>query len=173
MDKIGVFSVPIIIFIIVFIGILRNQKVFSQFCSGAKEGLKTVLSIAPTLIGLVTAVSMFKASGALDMLMSFIRPITEFLSIPTEIMPIVLLRPVSGSGTLSMLDITLKEFGPDSFIGRVACVLCASTDTTFYAAAVYFGSIGIKNIRHTLSCSIIADIVSAIMSVLTVSLILS
>ena len=173
MDKIGVFSVPIIIFIIVFIGILRNQKVFSQFCSGAKEGLKTVLSIAPTLIGLVTAVSMFKASGALDMLMSFIRPITEFLSIPTEIMPIVLLRPVSGSGTLSMLDITLKDFGPDSFIGRVACVLCASTDTTFYAAAVYFGSIGIKNIRHTLSCSIIADIVSAIMSVLTVSLILS
>lgn len=173
MDKIGIFAVPIIIFLIVFIGLLRKEKVFSQFCSGAKEGLKTVLSITPTLIGLVTAVSMFKASGALDLLMSFIRPITEFLRIPTEIMPIVLLRPVSGSGTLSMLDITLKEFGPDSFIGRVACVLCASTDTTFYAAAVYFGSIGIKNIRHTLSCSITADIVSAIMSVLTVSLILS
>lgn len=173
MDKIGVFAVPIIIFLIVFIGLLRKEKVFSQFCSGAKEGLKTVLSITPTLIGLVTAVAMFKSSGALDLLMGFIKPITEFLGIPTEIMPIVLLRPVSGSGTLSMLDITLKEFGPDSFIGRVACVLCASTDTTFYAAAVYFGSIGIKNIRHTLSCSIIADIVSAIMSVLTVSFILS
>ncbi|MEE1003481.1 MAG: spore maturation protein [Acutalibacteraceae bacterium] len=173
MYKIGIFAVPIIIFVIIFVGLLRKQKVFSQFSSGAKEGLKTVFSITPTLIGLVTAVSMFKSSGVLDLLMNFIEPITDFLGIPKEIMPIVLLRPVSGSGTLSMLNVTLKDFGPDSFIGRVASVLCASTDTTFYAAAVYFGSIGIKNIRHTLSCSIIADIVSAIMSILTVSLILS
>lgn len=171
MAEIGLFAVPIIVFAVLFIGLLRKQKIFSLFCEGAKEGLKTVLSITPALIGLVTAVALFKASGALDMLMSLIRPVTEFLGIPSEIMPIVLLRPVSGSGTLSLLDSTLKDFGSDSFIGRVACVLCASTDTTFYATAVYFGSIGIKNIRHTLTCSITADIVSAILSVITVALI--
>lgn len=172
MAKIGVFAVPITIFGILFIGILRKQKVFSLFCEGAKDGLKTVLSIAPSLIGLVTVVALFKASGALDMLISLIRPATELLGIPSEIMPIVLLRPVSGSGTLSLLNSTLKDFGPDSFIGRVACVLCASTDTTFYAMAIYFGSIGIKSIRHTLTCSITADIVSAVLSILTVGWIL-
>lgn len=171
MAEIGVFAVPIIIFSIIFFGVLRKQKIFSLFCEGAKEGFKTVLSIAPSLIGLVTAVSLFRESGALDMLMGLISPVTEFLGIPSEIMPIVLLRPVSGSGTLSLLDSTLKDFGPDSFIGRVACVLCASTDTTFYATAVYFGSVGIKNIRYTLTCSITADIVSAILSVITVALI--
>lgn len=173
MDKIGAFAVPIIILFTVFFGLLRNQKIFSLFCEGAKEGLKTALSITPVLIGLVTAVSMLKASGALDFFVGIIKPVTDFLGIPSEIMPIILLRPVSGSGTLSMLDLTLKEFGPDSFIGRVSCVLCASTDTTFYAAALYFGSIGIKNIRHTLFCSVTADIVSAVMSILTVLLILS
>lgn len=173
MVKIGVFSVGIIIFAIIIIGIIKKQKIFSLFCEGAKEGLKTVLSITPALIGLVTAVSLFKASGALDMLMALIKPITDYFGIPSDIMPIVLLRPVSGSGTLSLLDSTLKDFGPDSFIGRVACVLCASTDTTFYATAIYFGSIGIKNIKHTLTCSITADIVSAILSIVTVAVFLS
>ena len=166
------FAVPIIIFLIIFFGLLRRQKIFSLFCEGAKEGLKTVLSIAPTLIGLVTAVSMFKSSGAMDLLMSLVKPLTSFIGIPSEIVPIILLRPISGSGTLSLLDSVLKEFGPDSFIGRIACVLCASTDTTFYATSVYFGSIGIKNTRHTLTCSMISDLVSAFLSVVTVSLFL-
>ncbi|MGN0173707.1 MAG: spore maturation protein [Acutalibacteraceae bacterium] len=172
MSKIGVYAVPIILFIIVFIGISRKQKIFSLFCDGAKEGLKTVLSITPTLIGLVTAVAMFKSSGALDMLVSLLSPITDFFGVPKEITPIIMLRPVSGSGTLTLVNNCLKDFGPDSFIGRVACVLCASTDTTFYASAVYFGSIGIKNIRHTIGCSVAADLVSAVLSIITVSLFL-
>lgn len=172
MSSVGIYAVPIIIFIIILVGILRKQKVFSLFCDGAKNGLKTVLSITPTLVGLVTAVALFKASGALDMLVSLFSPITSMFGIPKDIMPIIMLRPVSGSGTLTLLDNCLKDFGPDSFVGRVACVLCASTDTTFYASAVYFGSIGIKNIRHTIGCSVVSDLVSAVLSIITVSLFL-
>lgn len=172
MGSFGIFVVPIILFIIIGYGVLRKQNVFSLFCEGAKDGLKTVLSITPTLIGLIIAVSLFKASGALDLILNLIKPITDFLNIPSEIMPIVILRPISGSGTLSLLDNILKDFGPDSLIGRISCVLCASTDTTFYAIAVYFGSIGIKNARHTCFCALTADTVSAVMSILTVSLFL-
>lgn len=168
MDKIGIYCVPIIIFLIVMFGFSRKVAVFDTFVQGAKEGMQSTASIAPTLVGLIVSVSMLKASGALDLLTSFISPITDFLHIPSILVPLGILRPISGSGSMAFLDTIFKTYGPDSFIGRVCSVLMGSTETTFYAIAVYFGAVGIKNTRHTIPAAICADIVGFIMSIVTV-----
>lgn len=160
--------VPAFIAIIVMIGLIKKIPVFDAFVDGAKKGLITLYSIIPTLVGLIVAVNMLKASGALDMLCDFISPAAEFLGFPKEIVPMVLLRPVSGSGSTALLNQIYTDSGPDSFAGRVASVLAGSTETTFYAITVYFGATRVKKIRHTMWVALVADFTAAVMAVLTV-----
>ena len=156
--------------VIVVFGLIKRVPVFDIFLKGAKEGMQILYSIAPTIIGLVFAVDLLRSSGAIDAICNFIEPVADYLGFPKEIVPMVLLRPVSGSGSTALLTSLYEQCGPDSFSGRVASVLAGSSETTFYAIAMYFGCIKVKKIRHTLFAAIIADITAAVMSVLTVRL---
>lgn len=155
--------------LIIIDGILKDVNVFDTFITGAAEGIKTSFQILPSLIGLMTAVGMFKASGGLDIFSYVIRPFADFIGIPKEIVPLAVLRPISGSGAMVIFQNILQTYGPDSFIGRVAAVLQGSSETTFYTIAVYFGATKVINTRYTLPCSLIADIVGFVMSSLVVA----
>ena len=164
------FVMPAFACIIVVFGLIKRVPVFDIFLKGAKEGMQILYNIAPTIIGLVFAVDLLRSSGAIDAICNFIEPVADYLGFPKEIVPLVLLRPVSGSGSTALLTSLYEQCGPDSFAGRVASVLAGSSETTFYAIAMYFGCIKVKKIRHTLFAAIIADITAAVMSVLTVRL---
>lgn len=164
------FVMPAFACIIVVFGLIKRVPVFDIFLKGAKEGMQILYSIAPTIIGLVFAVDLLRSSGAIDAICNFIEPVADYLGFPKEIVPMVLLRPVSGSGSTALLTSLYEQCGPDSFAGRVASVLAGSSETTFYAIAMYFGCIRVRKIRHTLFSAIIADITAAVMSVLTVRL---
>ena len=164
------FVMPAFACVIVVFGLIKRVPVFDIFLKGAKEGMQILYSIAPTIIGLVFAVDLLRSSGAIDAICNFIEPVADYLGFPKEIVPMVLLRPVSGSGSTALLTSLYEQCGPDSFAGRVASVLAGSSETTFYAIAMYFGCIRVRKIRHTLFAAIIADITAAVMSVLTVRL---
>lgn len=168
MDKFGNWVIPITIFLIILFGIIRKAPLFDCFVDGAKEGLNATLSVLPSLIGLILAVSMLNASGAFDIFSAFIAPVANLLGIPKEVMPLALLRPISGSGSLAILTQIFQEYGPDSFIGRVASVMMGSTETTFYAITIYFGAIGIKKTRHAIPAALSADLAGYLFSVWTV-----
>ena len=161
---------PVFIAVVIIFGFIKKVELFDAFTAGAKDGIKTLLGIAPTLVGLIVAVNLLKSSGATDALCALISPAAQVLGFPEQIVPMVLLRPISGGGSTALLMNVYKDCGPDSFAGRVASVLAGSTETTFYAIAVYFGSVGIKKIRHTLVAALSADFTAAVMAVLTVRL---
>ncbi len=170
MDKISAWAVPCVILAIVLFGFLRKVPVFDAFVSGAKEGLRSSAAILPSLVGLIMAVSMLSASGALDLLSSFLAPVARALGLPPQVMPLVLIKPVSGSGSTAVLTQIFKDYGPDSFVGRVASVVSGSTETTFYAVAVYYGAVGIRRTRHTVPAALAADLTACVVSALTVRL---
>ncbi len=171
MVKIELF-IPVFVAIVIVIGLIKKVPLFDAFVDGAKNGLQILLNIVPTLVGLIVAVDMLKASGAMEMLSDFVTPMADTLGFPKDIVPMVLLRPVSGGGSTALLTSIYKDCGPDSFAGQVASVLAGSTETTFYAIAVYFGSVNVKKIRHTLAAALAADFTAAVMAVLTVRLLL-
>ncbi len=163
MEKLGAISgyaIPVIFLLILVFGLYKEVKVYDIFIEGAKEGISTVIRIIPTLVGLMVAVGVFKASGALELLVQVFMPLASVLGIPPETMPLALMRPVSGSASLAMVAEIIQTYGPDTFIGRTASTMMGSTETIFYTLAVYFGSVGIKNIRYTLAAALLADLVS-------------
>lgn len=170
MEAFSGYIIPVMIALIILFGFFKRVPCFDCFLEGAKQGLISTYKIAPSLIGLIVAVTMLKASGALDMLVHFIEPAAAFLGFPAEVMPLALLRPVSGSGSTAILNTILKDYGPDSLIGRCASVMAGSTETTFYAIAVYYGAVGVKKIRHTVPAALCADFAGMVMAVLSVRL---
>lgn len=166
------YIIPAIIVFIVVYALIKGVPVFDVFISGAKEGFGTATSVLLALIGLMTAIGMFKASGALDMLTAAIRPLAQMVHIPPEVVPLAIVRPISGSGALAVFQDILKSYGPDSLIGQVASVMQGSTETTFYTIAVYYGVTKVQRTRHTLASSLIGDVTGFFMSALTVQLIL-
>ena len=170
MLEIGNFAVPLLIFLIVAVAIVRRLPAFDLFTQGAAEGIRTTLHILPTLIGLVMAVQMLRASGALDNLAFLLRPVTDLFAIPAELVPLILLRPVSGSGSSAYVAALLQQFGADSEIGRMASVLSASTDTTFYAVSVYLGSVGIKKSGWIIPAALLGDLAAAVLTITAVRL---
>ena len=172
MNKITDYILPVLVVLIIMHGAFKGINVFDEFIKGAKSGFTTVLDITPSLIALLLCVNMLRASGGLDVICSLISPITSFLGIPKEITPLAILSPVSGSGALGMYENILKNFGPDSYIGRCASIIMGSTETTFYAITLYYGSINIKKTRHTLPSALCADFTSFFLSPKFVSLFL-
>jgi spore maturation protein B len=172
MSQFGAYVVPVVILAIVLCGIIKKQKVFDLFLSGAKEGISIAVNILPALVGLMMAIEMFKASGALDCIVAALAPVGNALHFPSEIVPLALMRPVSGSGSLSVYEGILRTYGADSYIGRVASVLQGSTETTFYTVAIYYGSVSVSKTRHTLPAALSADFIGFIMSIVSVGLIL-
>lgn len=163
--QISVFAIPFMLFVIISYGLYKDIKVYDCFIEGAKEGIETILRILPPLVGLFVAISVFRASGALDLLTHGLKPLMSILGIPPEVLPLALMRPVSGSASLAIVNDLLTNYGPDSFVGRVASVMMGSTETTFYTIAIYFGSVGIKNARHTIGAALLADLTGMITSV--------
>lgn len=166
------FVIPFFIALIMIIGLIKRVDIFSEFTEGAAENLKAAFDVLPALIALMTAIGMFKASGALDVISDAISPVTEFLGFPEECIPLAIIRPVSGSGALAVFESILNDVSPDSFAGRVASVIIGSTETTFYTIAVYYGITGVKKTRHAVASSLTADFTGFILSALTVRLIL-
>jgi spore maturation protein B len=159
MKLIGELAVPLIIVFVMFYALIRGTDVFSGMTLGAKDGLKTVVGIIPALITLLPCIYMLRASGAIDALCALLRPVLSHLGIPAETVPLMLLRPLSGSGALAVGSDIIKNSGADSFVGRCVAVMLGSTETTFYVIAVYFGAAGIKNSRHAIPAALIADFV--------------
>ncbi len=164
MTKTSDYIIPCIVILIILHGIFKGVDIFSEFIEGAKGGFKIVLNIAPTLVALLLAINMLKVSGALETLCSLLSPVTDFLGIPKETTPLTVLSPISGSGSVGMFETILKDYGPDSFVGRCASVMMGSTETTFYTMSLYYGSVGIKKSRHTLPSALCADFTSFILS---------
>mgnify|MGYP001047046175 FL=1 len=172
MDFINHFIVPGIIGGIFLFGVALGVNTFDAFLEGAREGLSTAVSITPALICLLTAVPMFKASGALDVLSWGLSPLAQAVGLPGEVIPLALLRPISGSGAMVLFNDLLAVYGPDSFIGRVASVMEGSTETTFYTIAVYYGATHVTRTRHTLPSALSADLAGILMSGVAVRLFL-
>lgn len=158
-------AMPIIILLIIVYGLIEKNKVFDIFVEGAKEGLDIVLKIFPTLIGLFVAIGALRSSGVLDLIINFINPAITLLHIPSEIMPLAMLRPISGSASIAIATDIMSKYGVDSNIGLVASTIMGSTETTLYTIAIYTGCVGVKNIRFVLWAALLADIVGMLASV--------
>lgn len=171
MKDISTYAMPVLILLILVAGFLRNVSVYDVFLDGAREGLQVTVRIIPSLIGLMVGVGVLRASGALDIFTGLLSPIAQILGVPSEAMPLAVMRPVSGSASLALVSELLREHGPDSYAGRVISTMMGSTETIFYTLTVYFGSVGIKNIRYTLLAALIADTVSIIVSAWSCALI--
>ena len=164
--------IPLLLAAVALYGMGKQVDVYGALTHGAEEGLTVLLRIIPALVGLLTAVSMFRASGAMEWLSGLCSPLLEITGIPPEAAPLMLVRPVSGSGALAIASELISTYGPDSYIGRVAAVMLGSTETTFYTIAVYFGSAGIHRTRHTIPAALAADLTGFFASALAVRLFL-
>jgi spore maturation protein B len=158
-------AIPIMAGSIVLIAALRKVKIYEVFIEGAKEGFQVGVRIIPYLVAILCAIAFFRASGAMDLLSSLLKPITNLVGMPPEALPMAIVRPMSGSGALGIMSEIIKTHGPDSFLGRVASVMMGSTETTFYVLAVYFGSVGISKIRHALWAGLLADVAGLLSAV--------
>lgn len=159
-------AMPMMIFIIILFGVKEKVNVFDTFLNGAKEGIEIVIRLFPTLIGLFLAIGMLRDSGIISKIIEFLNPIISVINIPTEIMPLALLRPISGSASIAVATDIMQQNGVDSLIGNIASTIMGSTETTFYTIAVYTSIVGIKKIRFVLIAALAADIAGMIASVI-------
>lgn len=160
--------IPVLLAGVAVCGMGKRVDVYAALTHGAEEGLTVLLRVIPALVGLLTAVSMFRSSGAMEWLSGLCAPVLEYLGIPPETAPLMLVRPVSGNGALAVASELIAANGPDSYVGRVAAVMLGSTETTFYTIAVYFGSAGIHKTRHTIPAALAADLTGFAASALAV-----
>ena len=158
-------AMPMIILIIIIYGVMEKNKVFDTFLEGAKEGLEIVLSIFPTLIGLFVAIGALRSSGILDIIIHFITPLLNVFHFPSEIMPLAMLRPISGSGSIAVATDIIKHYGVDSNLGIIASTIMGSTETTLYTIAIYTSCVKIKKTRGVLVAALVADVVGMLVSV--------
>jgi spore maturation protein B len=157
---ISVWAIPVFLVGIPVYGAVKRVKVYESFVQGAKEGFQVGVRIIPYLVAILVAVGMLRSAGAIDLLALWLDPVLRRIGMPSEILPLAIMRPLSGSGSMGIVTELIKTHGPDSFIARLAASAYASTETTFYVLAVYFGSVGIKKARHAVASGLIADIVS-------------
>jgi spore maturation protein B len=156
---ISAWMIPAMIAFIPLYAAWRKVPVYESFVEGAKDGFGTAVGLIPHLVGMMTAISMFRASGAMDLLVAAVRPLFERLGVPGEVVPLGLLRPITGAGSLAYTTDLIKTHGPDSLIGRIASTIQGSTDTTLYVLTVYFGAVGIRRTRYALKVGLFSDLV--------------
>ena len=164
------YIVPVLLLIVCAVSLGKKERTYDILLSGAQDGLKLLLSLVPTLVLLMTAVTMLRASGAVEALSALTAPVFEFFGIPPQTAILVLIRPISGSAALAVGAELMATYGVDSVIGRTAAVMLGSTETTFYTVSVYFGAVGIKKTRYTIPAALIADFTGFFMASLCVKL---
>ena len=164
--------IPIIILIILIYGIRKKINIYDVFVEGAKESIELSINLFPSMLAMIFGINIFLKSGFIDAFFSKIFDIFSFIRIPYQILPMMVMRPISGSSALAILTNIFETYGPDSFLGVLGSILQGSTDTTFYILTIYFGTIGIKKIKYALTAGVIADIIGIIISIIVVNLIL-
>lgn len=170
LNKISIFIMPTIMVLILINGLIKKAPLFDQFIEGAKNGLSTSIKILPSLVGLIVAVSMLRASGFFEVACNLLAPFLAKVGFPPELVPMAIIRPVSGSAALATVQDIITTYNPDSFIGRCAAVMMGSSETTFYTLAIYFGSVGITKSRYTVKSALLADLTGIVLSVVFVKM---
>ena len=165
LDAISLWAIPVLLVGIPLYGLVRKVKVYDVFIEGAKEGFEVAVRIIPFLVGILVAIGMFRGSGAMDLLTTALRPLMDATGFPSELVPLAILRSLSGSGSLAFTTDLINQHGPDSLIGRIAATMYGSTETTFYVLAVYFGAVGVRRMRHAIPSALIGDLAAAIAAV--------
>lgn len=158
----GAWFVPVLLAVVVVTALVRGVDVFSVFLVGAKAGARTAIQIAPTLVGLLTAVYMLRASGVMDWIGAILGPLFARLGVPQECVPLALLKPISGSGGLALGAEIMRRAGVDSYIGRVAAVMLGAAETSLYTIGIYAGSLGLRNTRYAVPAALIGDLTAFI-----------
>ncbi len=164
-EEISRWAIPVMLVIIPLVAHFKKVKVYEAFIDGAKEGFDVAVRIIPYLVAILAAIAMFRASGAMDIFVSLLSPLTNLIGMPAEVLPAALMRPLSGSGTLGLVTELLNTHGPDSFIGMLASTIYGSTEKNSYVLAVYFGAVDIKKTRHAVPAGLIADAAGIIAAV--------
>ncbi len=167
---ISTLAIPMLIFVFIGYGAIKKVKIYEVFVEGAKEGFDVAIRIIPYLVAMLVAIGIFRAGGAMEILIYGLTPITNFIGMPAEALPMAIMRPLSGSGSLGIMAEIIATHGPDSFIGILVSTFFGSTETTFYVIAVYFGSVNIRKIRHALAAGLLADIAGILGAVFIVKL---
>ncbi|MBK8945908.1 MAG: spore maturation protein [Ignavibacteriae bacterium] len=167
---ISILAIPMLIFIFIGYGAIKKVKIYEMFIEGAKEGFNVAIRIIPYLVAMLVAIGIFRAGGAMEMLIYILTPITNLIGMPAEALPMALMRPLSGSGSLGVMAEIIATHGPDSMIGILVSTFFGSSETTFYVIAVYFGAVNIRKIRHALAAGLIADIAGVIGAIFIVRL---
>ncbi len=167
---ISLLAIPLLILFFVFFGIIKNVKIYEEFVDGAKEGFNVAIRIIPYLVGMIVAISIFRAGGGMDLFVTIFSPITNLVGFPAEVLPMALMRPLSGSGSLAIMSEIMSKYGVDSFFGVLSSTIMGSTETTFYVLAVYFGSVGIRKTRHAVIAGVSADIAGILTALLVVKM---
>ncbi len=165
MQIISKFAIPFMIVGIIFYGIVKNIPIYESFIEGAKDGFSTAIRIIPSFVAMLVAIGVFRESGAMEFFIKLITPIIEIFNIPGEVVPMILMRPLSGSGAQGIMSELATNYGAESILARTAAVMMGSSETTFYVLAVYFGSVSIKKQRHALSAGLIADLIGLISAI--------
>jgi len=164
-STISMWAIPVMIAFIPLYAAFRKVPVYETFVDGAKDGFDTAVRIIPHLVGMMTAISIFRASGALDMFVSAVQPLLDSVGIPGEVLPLGILRTITGAGSLAYATDLIQEHGPDSLIGRIASTIQGSTDTTLYVITVYFGAVGIRNARYAIKVGLFSDLVGFVTAI--------
>ena len=162
--------IPLIIALIVVFGLLKKVPIYDSFTEGAKDGVITVWKVFPALLGLMVAVGALRASGTLEILSNFVRPLTDALGYPAEVVPLTFMRLVSSAASRGLLLDLFAQYGPDSYVGRLVSVMMSSTETVFYTMSIYFMAVNIQKTRHTLPGALIANLSGVVASVWLVNL---
>lgn len=170
---ISIWAIPFIVIMILLYGTYKKVPTYEAFVEGGKEGIKIAVQLIPFLVGMLVAIQVFRASGAIDAIIALIQPILSIFHVPAEVVPLALMRPISGTGALAITSDLIATHGPDSFIGRLASTMQGSTDTTLYILTVYFGAVGIKKMGDALKVGLLADLVGIIASIIIVSIVFS
>ncbi|WP_217585398.1 spore maturation protein [Lentibacillus saliphilus] len=169
--SISTWFIPCFILLVLIIATWKRIPSYELFVEGGKEGIKMAISILPFLVGMLVAISILRSSGALEAFINLISPLLSIIGVPPDIIPLALVRPISGTAALGMTTEIVGTHGPDSFIGRLASTMQGSTDTTLYILTVYFGAIGIRKMRYALKVGLVADLIGIIASIIIVTIV--
>lgn len=169
--SISVWVIPLFILLILVIATKKRLPTYELFVEGGKEGIEMAFSLLPFLVGMMVAITILRSSGALDAFINVLTPVLTWFHIPPEIIPLALIRPISGTAALGLTTELTQYYGPDSFIGRLAATMQGSTDTTLYILTVYFGAVGVSRMRYALKVGLLADVVGIIMAIIVTLLV--
>lgn len=170
LDLMGQYTIPLALALVPLYGMYKRVDVFSSFIAGAREAFVLCLRILPYIVGIFVAIGVFRESGALDLFAAVFRPVLDVFGIPGEVLPLAIIRPLSGNGAFAVMSELLAKWGPDSFIGRLASTMQGSTDTTLYILSLYFGSVGVVRSRHALMAGLTADAAGIIAAAIAVKI---